>query len=82
MFISKRSGKNKPQSDTVLLWHFVEWVRKADKRHTLLDILPVTLLNNRDFVERDIKSALGHVKDSVAGVYNKAQYLQDRKQLM
>ena len=41
-----------------------------------------TLLNNRGFDERHIESALAHVKDGVAGVYNKAQYLQDRKQMM
>lgn len=38
-----------------------------------------TLLNDRGFDKRHIEAALAHVKDSVAGVYNKAQYLQDRR---
>ena len=41
-----------------------------------------TLLNNRGFDERHIESALAHVKDGVAGVYNKAQYLDDRANMM
>lgn len=40
------------------------------------------LLNNRGFDERHIESALAHVKDGVAGVYNKAQYLQGRTNMM
>lgn len=31
-----------------------------------------TLLNNRGFDERHTEAALAHVKDGVAGVYNKA----------
>lgn len=41
-----------------------------------------TLLNNRGFDERHIEAALAHVKDGVAGVYNKAQYLDDRASMM
>ncbi|SDY19766.1 Phage integrase family protein [Acinetobacter kyonggiensis] len=41
-----------------------------------------TLLNNCGFDERHIEAALAHVKDGVAGVYNKAQYLQDRANMM
>lgn len=32
--------------------------------------------------ERHIELALAHVKDGVSGVYNKAQYLQDRANMM
>lgn len=38
-----------------------------------------TLFNTRGFDERHIEAELAHVKDGVAGVYNKAQYLDDRK---
>lgn len=41
-----------------------------------------TLLNNRGFDERHIEIALAHVKGGVAGVYNKAQYLDDRRQML
>ncbi|MFV5443514.1 hypothetical protein VXP86_09155 [Acinetobacter oleivorans] len=40
------------------------------------------LLNGCDLIERDFESALVHEKDSVAGVYDKAQYLQDYKQMI
>lgn len=41
-----------------------------------------TLLNNRGYDERHIEIALAHVKGGVAGVYNKAQYLDDRRQML
>jgi len=40
------------------------------------------LLNNHSFDECHIEAALAHVKDGVAEVYNKARYIQDRKNMM
>lgn len=41
-----------------------------------------TLLNSKGFNENHIEAALSHVKEGVAGVYNKAAYLDDRKTMM
>lgn len=41
-----------------------------------------TLLNSKGFNENHIEAALSHVKEGVAGVYNKAAYLDDRKAMM
>lgn len=41
-----------------------------------------TLLNGKGFNENHIEAALSHVKEGVAGVYNKAAYLEDRKAMM
>jgi hypothetical protein len=77
-----RSDKSKPKSDTV----FIMALRRMgfegrETPHGFRHIASI-LLNNRGFDERHIESALAHVKDGVAGVYNKAQYLQDRANMM
>ena len=41
-----------------------------------------TLLNEHGFEENHVEAQLSHVKDGVAGVYNKAQYLEQRRQMM
>ncbi len=77
-----RSNAHKPKSDTV----FIMALRRLgyEGRQTPHGFRHVasTLLNNKGFDERHIETALAHVKDGVAGVYNKAQYLQDRKIMM
>lgn len=79
---SGRSNANKPKSDAV----FIMALRRLgyDGRQTPHGFRHIasTLLNNHGFDERHIESALAHVKDGVAGVYNKAQYLNDRKYMM
>lgn len=41
-----------------------------------------TLLNEHGFDENHIEAQLSHKKEGVAGVYNKAQYLEQRRKMM
>ncbi|WP_155520158.1 tyrosine-type recombinase/integrase, partial [Pseudomonas syringae group genomosp. 3] len=41
-----------------------------------------TILNEQGFDENHIESQLSHVKEGIAGVYNKAVYLPQRKVMM
>ena len=77
-----RSDKAKPKSDTVFIMALRRMGYEGRQTPHGFRHIASTLLNNRGFDERHIESALAHVKDGVAGVYNKAQYLQDRKQMM
>lgn len=77
-----RSDKNKPKSDTVFIMALRRMGFEGRQTPHGFRHIASTLLNNRGFDERHIEAALAHVKDGVAGVYNKAQYLQDRAQMM
>ena len=41
-----------------------------------------TILNEHGFDENHIEAQLSHVKDGIAGVYNKAVYLKQRTTMM
>lgn len=77
-----RSDKNKPKSDTVFIMALRRMGYEGRQTPHGFRHIASTLLNNRGFDERHIEAALAHVKDGVAGVYNKAQYLQDRANMM
>lgn len=77
-----RSDKNKPKSDAVFIMALRRLGYEGRQTPHGFRHIASTLLNNRGFDERHIESALAHVKDGVAGVYNKAQYLQDRANMM
>ncbi|MHA3058578.1 tyrosine-type recombinase/integrase [Acinetobacter sp. ANC 5584] len=77
-----RSNPNKPKSDTVFIMALRRLGYEGRQTPHGFRHIASTLLNNRGFDERHIEAALAHVKDGVAGVYNKAQYLNDRKHLM
>lgn len=77
-----RSDKSKPKSDTVFIMALRRMGFEGRQTPHGFRHIASTLLNNRGFDERHIESALAHVKDGVAGVYNKAQYLQDRENMM
>ena len=77
-----RSDKSKPKSDTVFIMALRRMGFEGRQTPHGFRHIASTLLNNRGFDERHIESALAHVKDGVAGVYNKAQYLQDRANMM
>ncbi len=64
------------------LWLCAVWVMRGRQTPHGFRHIASTLLNNRGFDERHIEAALAHVKDGVAGVYNKAQYLDDRASMM
>ena len=77
-----RSNNHKPKSDTVFIMALRRLGYEARQTPHGFRHIASTLLNNKGFDERHIEAALAHVKDGVAGVYNKAQYLQDRKYIM
>ena len=77
-----RSDKSKPKSDTVFIMALRRMGYEGRQTPHGFRHIASTLLNNRGFDERHIESALAHVKDGVAGVYNKAQYLEDRANMM
>lgn len=77
-----RSDKSKPKSDTVFIMALRRMGYEGRQTPHGFRHIASTLLNNRGFDERHIEAALAHVKDGVAGVYNKAQYLEDRANMM
>lgn len=77
-----RSDKNKPLSDTTFIMALRRMGYEGRQTPHGFRHIASTLLNNRGFDERHIESALAHVKDGVAGVYNKAQYLENRANMM
>lgn len=77
-----RSNSHAPKSDTVFIMALRRMGYQGRQTPHGFRHIASTLLNNRGFDERHIEASLAHVKDGVAGVYNKAQYLQDRKIIM
>ncbi|MFW2001030.1 tyrosine-type recombinase/integrase [Acinetobacter ursingii] len=77
-----RSNSHKPKSDTVFIMALRRLGYEGRQTPHGFRHIASTLLNNKGFDERHIEAALAHVKDGVAGVYNKAQYLNDRKYMM
>jgi len=77
-----RSNSHKPKSDTVFIMALRRLGYEGRQTPHGFRHIASTLLNNKGFDERHIEAALAHVKDGVAGVYNKAQYLNDRKYIM
>ena len=77
-----RSDKSKSKSDTVFIMALRRMGYEGRQTPHGFRHVASTLLNNRGFDERHIEAALAHVKDGVAGGYNKAQYLQDRANMM
>lgn len=74
----KRNGKSPVLSDMT----FTQALRRLgyEGRQTPHGFRHIasTLLNDKGFNENHIEAALSHVKEGVAGVYNKAAYLDDR----
>ena len=77
-----RTNNHAPKSDTVFIMALRRMGYQGRQTPHGFRHIASTLLNNRGFDERHIEAALAHVKDGVAGVYNKAQYLQDRRIIM
>lgn len=77
-----RSNSHKPKSDTVFIMALRRLGYEGRQTPHGFRHIASTLLNNKGFDERHVESALAHVKDGVAGVYNKAQYVEDRKAMM
>ncbi|TCB62541.1 hypothetical protein E0H81_12125 [Acinetobacter terrestris] len=81
LFLS-RLDQNKPKLDTVFIMALPRMGYEGRQMPHGFRHIASTLLNNCGFDDLHIAAALAHIKDCVAGVYNKAQYLQDRKQMM
>lgn len=77
-----RSSKDSPKSDTVFIMALRRMGYQGRQTPHGFRHIASTMLNNKGFDERHVESALAHVKNGVAGVYNKAQYLKDRKIMM
>lgn len=77
-----RSNSQQPKSDTVFIMALRRLGYEGRQTPHGFRHIASTLLNNKGFDERHVEAALAHVKDGVAGVYNKAQYLEDRKYMM
>ena len=77
-----RSDKSKPKSDTIFIMALRRLGYEGRQTPHGFRHIASTLLNNKGFDERHIEAALAHVKDGVAGVYNKAQYLPNRAHMM
>ncbi|MFU8925910.1 tyrosine-type recombinase/integrase [Acinetobacter puyangensis] len=77
-----RSNSHKPKSDTVFIMALRRLGYEGRQTPHGFRHIASTLLNNKGFDERHVEAALAHVKDGVAGVYNKAQYLNDRRYMM
>lgn len=77
-----RSDATKPRSNTAFLMALRRLGYEGRQTSHGFRHIASTLLNEHGFDENHIEAQLSHVKDGVAGVYNKAQYLEQRKTMM
>lgn len=77
-----RSDHTKPRSNTVFLMALRRLGYEGRQTGHGFRHIASTLLNEHGFDENHIEAQLSHVKEGVAGVYNKAQYLKQRKTMM
>ena len=77
-----RSDTTKPRSDTVFLMALRRLGYEGRQTGHGFRHIASTILNEHGFDENHIEAQLSHVKEGVAGVYNKAQYLEQRVVMM
>lgn len=77
-----RGNMTKPRSDTVFLMALRRLGYEGRQTGHGFRHIASTLLNERGFDGNHIEAQLSHVKEGVAGVYNKAQYLTQRREMM
>jgi integrase len=77
-----RSDTTKPRSNTVFLMALRRLGYEGRQTGHGFRHIASTLLNEHGFDENHIEAQLSHVKEGVAGVYNKAQYLAQRREMM
>jgi len=77
-----RHDTTKPRSDTVFLMALRSLGYEGRQTGHGFRHIASTLLNEHGFDENHIEAQLSHVKDGIAGVYNKAQYLTQRRTMM
>ncbi|WP_412053295.1 tyrosine-type recombinase/integrase [Pokkaliibacter plantistimulans] len=77
-----RGRGDKPRSDTVFLMALRRLGYEGRQTGHGFRHIASTTLNEYGFDENHIEAQLSHVKEGVAGVYNKAIYLEQRKVMM
>lgn len=77
-----RSDTTKPRSNTVFLMALRRLGYEGRQTGHGFRHIASTTLNEHGFDENHIEAQLSHIKEGVAGVYNKAQYLAQRATMM
>lgn len=77
-----RSDNTKPRSNTVFLMALRRLGYEGRQTGHGFRHIASTLLNEHGYDENHIEAQLSHVKEGVAGVYNKAIYLEQRRSMM
>lgn len=77
-----RSDTTKPRSNTVFLMALRRLGYEGRQTGHGFRHIASTILNEHGFDENHVEAQLSHVKDGVAGVYNKAVYLVQRTTMM
>ena len=77
-----RSDTTKPHSNTVFLMALRRLGYEGRQTGHGFRHIASTILNEHGFDENHIEAQLSHIKEGVAGVYNKAQYLVQRATMM
>lgn len=77
-----RSDTTKPRSNTVFLMALRRLGYEGRQTGHGFRHIASTILNEHGFDENHIEAQLSHVKEGVAGIYNKAQYLTQRREMM
>jgi integrase len=82
LLLPGRSDTTKPRSNTVFLMALRRLGYEGRQTGHGFRHIASTILNEHGFDENHIEAQLSHVKEGVAGVYNKAQYLAQRREMM
>lgn len=77
-----RSDNTKPRSNTVFLMALRRLGYEGRQTGHGFRHIASTILNEHGFDENHIEAQLSHIKEGVAGVYNKAQYIGPRATMM
>ena len=77
-----RSDTSKPRSNTVFLMALRRLGYEGRQTGHGFRHIASTILNEQGFDENHIEAQLSHMKEGVAGVYNKAQYVAQRATMM
>ena len=82
MLVPGRSDTTKPRSNTVFLMALRRLGYEGRQTGHGFRHIASTILNEHGFDENHIEAQLSHIKQGIAGVYNKAQYLAQRATMM
>jgi len=77
-----RSDSTKPRSNTVFLMALRRLGYEGRQTGHGFRHIASTILNEHGFDENHIEAQLSHVKEGIAGIYNKAAYLEQRRAMM